>query len=90
MVARLVTLNSGQTVPDDGALEAVITFFPPDKRGRDVDNLLASLKPTLDGIFDALGTNDRRIRRTVLEWGERELAGRVVIEIKPLVRGYRT
>jgi len=30
-----------------------ITFFPPDRRERDPDNLIASLKPAIDGLVDA-------------------------------------
>jgi crossover junction endodeoxyribonuclease RusA len=35
-----------------------ITFVQPDKRARDRDNLLAALKPSLDGIAAALGVDD--------------------------------
>jgi hypothetical protein len=38
--------------------EMVITFFQPDKRKRDRDNLLSAAKPQLDGVADALGIND--------------------------------
>jgi len=30
-----------------------ISFFPPDRRQRDVDNLVASIKPAIDGLVDA-------------------------------------
>ncbi len=36
-----------------------ITFYPPDKRGRDLDNMLASIKSGLDGLADAMGMDDR-------------------------------
>ena len=39
-----------------------VTFYPPDKRHRDEDNLVASLKSARDGIADALGVNDRKFR----------------------------
>lgn len=38
------------------------TFSPPDRRNRDVDNMLASFKSGLDGIAEALGVNDSRFR----------------------------
>jgi crossover junction endodeoxyribonuclease RusA len=58
-----------------------ITFVQPDKRARDRDNLLAALKPSLDGVADALGVNDSQfdpitIRR---EYGAKP--GSVVVEI---------
>jgi len=37
-----------------------ITFHPPDKRRRDLDNMLASCKATLDGLADALKIDDQR------------------------------
>lgn len=35
-----------------------LTFFAPDKRKRDLDNLLAAMKPSLDGMAQALGVDD--------------------------------
>lgn len=37
-----------------------INFFPPDKRCRDDDNLLAMIKPYRDGLADYLGIDDSR------------------------------
>lgn len=42
-----------------GLLQVWIDGYPPDRRRRDADGLLSSLKPTLDGIADAMGTDDR-------------------------------
>ena len=42
-----------------GMLQVWIDGYPPDRRRRDADGLLSSLKPTLDGIADAMGTDDR-------------------------------
>ena len=39
-----------------------ITFAAPDRRGRDIDNLLSSLKHSLDGIALGLGVNDKQFR----------------------------
>ena len=36
-----------------------ITFYPPDKRHRDADNMVAAIKSGLDGLADALRVNDR-------------------------------
>lgn len=43
-----------------------ITFYTPDKRRRDVDNLLASLKPALDGFSEALGIDDSNFNPILL------------------------
>lgn len=54
---HMLTLASGQKIA--GRHHLALTFFPPDKRARDRDNLLASMKAGLDGVADALGINDR-------------------------------
>ena len=51
----------GRVVGDD-PIEIQITFFPPDARHRDDDNMVGSFKAYRDGIADALGVNDRRFR----------------------------
>ena len=43
-----------------------ITFYCPDHRRRDIDNLLASLKPSLDGIANATGIDDSMIEEMQL------------------------
>lgn len=39
-------------------IKAVFVFHPPDRRRRDLDNMLASCKPIIDGIADTLGRDD--------------------------------
>ncbi len=46
----------------DGPIAYQVTFYPPDKRHRDDDNIIASWKAGRDGLADALGVNDRRFR----------------------------
>jgi crossover junction endodeoxyribonuclease RusA len=62
------------------------TFNPPDKRRRDIDNCLSSCKAYQDGVMDALGIDDRQIKRTIIEWGivEREKGGEVVLELQAI------
>ena len=64
-----------------GIVALSITFVQPDKRARDRDNLLAALKPALDGIAQAIGVNDSQfdpitIRR---EYGSKP--GSVIVEV---------
>jgi len=42
------------------ALTIRLVFVPPDKRSRDLDNLLASVKAGLDGLADVLGVDDSK------------------------------
>lgn len=49
----------------DGPINIRIDFHPPDRRGRDVDNMLSSCKSTLDGMAEAMGVNDRQFQITL-------------------------
>ena len=42
-----------------------IDFYPP-KNNRDTDGLLSSIKPGIDGIFDAIQQNDSQITEIML------------------------
>ncbi len=44
----------------EGKLHLWITFFPPDKRRYDDDNIFARFKAARDGIADGLGVDDSR------------------------------
>ncbi len=50
---------AGASFPD-GRLHLWIDFYAPDKRRRDDDGLLSSMKAARDGIADALGIDDSR------------------------------
>jgi len=39
-------------------LHVDLTFYPPDRRRRDLDNMLSSMKSGLDGLRDVLGVDD--------------------------------
>lgn len=68
--------------PYDGEIPISVTFFPPDKRRRDRDNMLASFKAGFDGIADALGVDDNRFIPTH-RVGEVVRGGKVIVEITP-------
>ena len=44
----------------EGRIHVWIDAYPKDRRRRDADGLLSSMKAALDGIADALGVDDRR------------------------------
>lgn len=56
-----------------------ITFYPPDKRHRDSDNIIASFKAGQDGLSDALNINDRKFIPTYRF--EDKVLGLVVVKI---------
>lgn len=55
-----------------------IDFFPPDRRRRDVDNVLASCKAGIDGIAQAVGIDDSNFRDYRLSMKE-QVGGYVVV-----------
>lgn len=61
------------------AINLKITFHPPDKKRRDLDNLLAASKYLLDALALAWNVNDSRFV-PVPCWGEVFEAGKVVVE----------
>jgi crossover junction endodeoxyribonuclease RusA len=58
-----------------------LIFCPPDRRPRDLDNLVASCKHNLDGIADALDVNDRRFRPVTADWGDVCKPGKIIVKI---------
>ena len=77
-------LNWAQSLArGDTNIAVRLTFHPPDRRKRDLDNMLATQKGTLDGIAQALCVDDSRFVPT-LEWGEVKSKGCVIIELVEL------
>lgn len=82
--ARILTLQAMRLhdyVPPTGTLALVVTFHAPDKRRRDLDNLLAALKPDFDGVSQALGVDDQLFNPLTLRRGEPVKGGAVVVEV---------
>lgn len=75
------------TVGWDGVVHLQITFFPPDRRHRDDDNMIASFKSGRDGLADALGIDDKRFRVHPVVSGETKPGGAVEISISETERG---
>lgn len=64
-----------------GRIDLQLWFYPPDKRHRDDDNMIASFKAARDGIADGLGVNDRRFRATY-HFGDPEKPGRIEVLLR--------
>lgn len=72
----------GAWYPTNGTVPVTLTFYPPDKRKRDLDNLLAASKAVLDGVAAALLMDDREFEPVTLKRGEvRKGAGEMVLEV---------
>lgn len=80
--AYWLTKASGMAAPAEGGIALRIDFHPPDKRRRDLDNMLSSVKAGIDGVADALEVNDLRFGY----WLSREdpvKGGAVIVSIVP-------
>jgi crossover junction endodeoxyribonuclease RusA len=56
---KIWLMQNGEADPD--ACIMAYVFHPKDNRRRDDDNLAASMKPSRDGIAQALGIDDHRL-----------------------------
>lgn len=63
------------------AVRVHLTFVPPDRRARDWDNLLASMKSGLDGLADAMGVDDSKWRLSFEVLQETVPGGMVRVEV---------
>lgn len=68
------------TEPGTGFIRIEMTFYPPTRRDRDDDNLVASMKAGLDGLADAMGVNDKRFKIKPPRMSE-QLGGMVKVQI---------
>lgn len=74
--------KQSQTVVIDTDLQLTLTFCPPDRRKRDLDNLYASFKTYQDGMMDLLGVDDCKIERVILQRGNVVDGGNVIVDIR--------
>ena len=58
-----------------------LTFCPPDKRARDLDNLIAAMKSGMDGLVDVLGIDDSKWGLSI-QWGEPRKGGAVLVAVE--------
>jgi len=79
-LARAAGFRPGM-FPSAGRLHLWLDFYPPDRRHRDDDGLLSSLKAARDGIADALGIDDNRFVSHPLVREEVRKGGEVVVTI---------
>lgn len=67
--------------PDACRVLVGFTFYPPDSRRRDKDNLLARMKAGIDGIADALGIDDKYFDYSPWRIAEVVELGRVAVSL---------
>lgn len=79
-MARLQEANVTFKAP----VSVAIQFYPPDRRKRDDDNVIASFKAYRDGIADALGIDDNRAVFKAFYVFNLECQNKTVVEVKQL------
>lgn len=67
--------------PLAGDIPLTLTFCPPDKRHRDLDNMLAACKALLDGMAMALKVNDKQFSPITILRGGTARPACVVVQI---------
>lgn len=70
----------GESTPVGAKLAVHLDFYPPNKRSRDADNCIASMKSGMDGLADALAIDDKHFR-TSYELHE-QIGGFVRVTVK--------
>lgn len=65
--------------PAEGLVRIELTFYPPCRRSRDKDNLIASMKAGLDGLADAMAVNDKRFDPVF--WIADDIGGMVKVSV---------
>lgn len=65
----------------EGDIHLWIDFYPPDRRQRDDDNMIAAFKSGRDGLADALGVNDKRFR--IHPYVKDQIGGMVKVRLTP-------
>lgn len=75
----IAEMHQGLVFTSDIAMS--VTFHAPDRRKRDLDNLLAACKAGFDGMSKALSIDDSRLRPITVQRGEKVAGGRVAINL---------
>ncbi len=81
LAARKAGMSAATLLGSDKA-SVHLTFYPPDRRIRDQDNLIASMKSGLDGLADALKVDDSNFRVT-FDISD-DIGGMVKVSVTPL------
>lgn len=66
---ELAKLDYG-AFPNENRLELLLIVHRKDKRVYDLDNVLASAKSVLDGVFSGLGVDDSLVDKITIQRGE--------------------
>jgi len=77
----LTRKSSDVSLLDERQHPVTLTFVAPDKRRRDLDGCLSSMKPALDGVAQALGLDDSQFRPITLDYVHGDKPGSVIVTV---------
>ena len=69
--AYMLTKQAMQEQPSsfgEADIPLSLVYLTPDKRKRDLDNMLAASKSLIDGMAQALGVDDSRFKPVLVDW----------------------
>lgn len=65
----------------DGNIPLSLVYLTPDKRKRDLDNMLAASKALIDGMAQALGVDDARFKPVLVDWVQGSTPGALMAAV---------
>ena len=77
----VANIQAADWTPLTGQIPLTVTFCEPDKRLRDLDNLLAAAKSAIDGIATALTVNDKNFSPITIKRGAVVKGGSMIVEV---------
>lgn len=85
--ALMLTLHhKGDWQAPQGDVALSLLYLLPDKRHRDLDNLLAGSKALIDGMAQALGVDDKRFRPILIDTAPGPKGGALIAAIGVEIR----
>ena len=80
--AYYTVLEAGIGKIDAETINVRVSFYPPDRRPRDTDNMIASCKAVFDGLSQAIGIDDSRWNLSISPRGPIEKNGLVKVQLE--------
>ena len=81
-IAKILTKAQGVPKMEEAIL--AFSYYPPDRRRRDCQNVAGMLKSTIDGIADGMGVDDHKFRcRYPDKFEEPVKGGCILVTVKP-------
>ena len=77
----VINIPMGKWTPLVGQIPLTVTFNEPDRRMRDLDNLLAAAKSAIDGIATALTVNDKHFSPITIKRGDVVKGGSMTVKV---------